>query len=332
MGARILGTGHHVPERVVTNHDLEQIMDTSDEWIRQRTGIEQRRWVVPGTGTAELASHAARKALEAAQLDPEEIDCIVFATLSADYFFPGSGVLLARELGIAERGIPAFDIRNQCTGYLYALQVADAFIRQGIYRRVLVAGAEVHSTGLDHTTRGRDVTVLFGDGAGVTILGPSEDPERGILGIYLHSDGRFAEKLMIEAPTSREQPHISQPMIEAGRAYPSMDGRFVFKNAVRRMPEVVHEALADQGLRPQDVDHWIFHQANLRINEMVARQLELPPERCYRNIHKYGNLSAGAMPALLDEVVREGRIAPGDLICMAGFGSGFTWGSALIRW
>jgi 3-oxoacyl-[acyl-carrier-protein] synthase-3 len=332
MRSRVLGTGHYVPERVVTNHDLEQFMDTSDEWIRQRSGIQERRWVENGVGTAELASHAARSALEMAGLEPSDIDCIVLATLSPDYYFPGSGVLLARQLGIAERGIPAFDIRNQCSGYLYALQIADAFVRQGVYRNVLVAGAEVHSTGIEHATRGRDVSVLFGDGAGVTILGPSDDDARGLLGVHVHSDGRHAEKLMIEAPTSRNEPHITAQMIEDGRAFPVMQGRFVFKNAVVRMPEVVREALAAGGLAIADVDHWFFHQANLRINEMVAKQLELPAERCYNNIQTYGNLSAGSIPALLDQVNRQGKIKEGDLVCMAGFGSGFTWGAALVRW
>ncbi|GIW72898.1 MAG: 3-oxoacyl-[acyl-carrier-protein] synthase 3 [Planctomycetota bacterium] len=332
MRSIVLGTGHYVPPRVVTNHDLAAMFDTSDEWIRQRTGIVERRYVEPGVGPSDLAYEAALPALAMAGLEPAAIDCILFATLHADYQFPGSGVLLARRLGIAERGIPAFDIRNQCSGYLYALQIADAFIRLGLYRHVLIAGAEVHSTGIEFADRGRDVTVLFGDGAGVTILGPGHDPERGVLSVHLHSDGTHAERLMIEAPTARARPHLTPEMIEQGRTFPRMEGRFVFKHAVARMPEAVREALAHHGLQVADIDHWLFHQANLRINEAVAQQLGIAPERCYHNIHKYGNLSAGSIPALLDEVHRAGRLRPGDLVCMAGFGSGFTWGSALVRW
>jgi len=333
MRSVILGTGHYVPDRVVTNKDLEKLMSTTDEWIQQRTGITERRYADPGVGAADLALPAAKRALEAAEMKAEEIDCILFATLSPDLTFPGCGVLLQHKLGISGTTIPAFDIRNQCSGYIYCLQIADAFIRQGLYKRVLVAGAEVHSSGLDFTDRGRDVAVLFGDGAGVTILGPSEDESRGILSTHCRSQGEFAETLMIECPSSRVQPcRITAQMIEDGRVFPKMNGKLVFKNAVTRMPEVVNEALAKNGLSVESVDHWFFHQANMRINEFVSASLGIAPVKVYHNIHKYGNLSAGAIPSLLDEVAREGKIKRGDLVAMAGFGSGFTWASALLRW
>ncbi len=333
MRSCILGTGHYVPDRVVTNKDLEKLMSTTDEWIRQRTGIVERRFVDPGVGPADLAAEASRRALAAAELSASDIDCILFATLSADYQFPGSGVILQRLLGVSDRAIPAFDIRNQCSGYLYCLQIADAFIRQGVYRRVLIAGAEVHSTGLELNDRGRDVAVLFGDGSGATILGPTDDPARGVLSVHCHSQGEFAEELMIEMPSAKLHPvRVNEEMIRNGRVFPKMNGRMVFKHAVTRMPEVVREALERNGSSVGAVDHFLFHQANMRINESVANGLGIPPEKVYHNIHKYGNLSAGAIPSLLDEVVRDGKIKRGDLLCMAAFGSGFTWASALIKW
>lgn len=331
MRSRILGTGHYVPDRVVTNFDLMKLMETSDEWIRQRTGIVERRYAAPGQGTADLAFEAAKAALDAARLEPGDIDCILFATLSPDYQFPGSGVLLQRLLGL--RDIPAFDIRNQCSGYLYCLQIADSFVRQGLYKRVLIAGAEVHSSGIELNDRGRDVAVLFGDGAGVTIVGPSEDPRRGILSTHCHAQGEFAEALMIECPTSKARPvRITHDMIDDGRVFPKMNGKLVFKHAVVRLAEVIEEACRANGVSLREVDHFFFHQANMRINESVAKALEIPPEKLYHNIQKYGNLSAGAIPSLLDEVAREGKIEEGDLCLLAAFGSGFTWASALIRW
>jgi 3-oxoacyl-[acyl-carrier-protein] synthase-3 len=333
MRTVVLGTGHHVPDRVVTNKDLEKLMTTTDAWIQQRTGIAERRFAEPGVGASDLAAIAAKRALAAAEMDASEIDCILFATLSPDYTFPGSGVLLQRALGLSDAAIPAFDIRNQCSGYLYCLQIADAFIRQGLYRRVMIAGAEIHSSGIELKDRGRDVAVLFGDGAGVTILGPGEDETRGVLSVHCHSQGEFAEDLMIECPSSRVQPcRVTTEMIEDGRVFPKMNGKLVFKHAVTRMPEVVNEALSKHGLKVEDVDHWFFHQANMRINEFVSASLGIPPVKVYHNIDKYGNLSAGAIPALLDQVVREGKVKRGDLVAMAGFGSGFTWASALLRW
>jgi 3-oxoacyl-[acyl-carrier-protein] synthase-3 len=333
MRTVVLGTGHYVPPRVVTNKDLEKVMKTTDEWIQQRSGIQERRFAEHGVGASDLAFEAAKRALENAKLDASEIDCIMFATLSPDYTFPGSGVLLQRLLGLSDKTIPAFDIRNQCSGYLYCIQMADAFIRQGLYKKVLIAGAEVHSTGIELKDRGRDVAVLFGDGAGVTILGATDDESRGVLSTHLHSQGEFAEDLMIECPTSRVQPcRITPEMIEDGRIYPKMSGKLVFKNAVTRMPEVVNEALSKNGVSVEQVDHWFFHQANMRINEFVSATLGIAPVKVYHNIHKYGNLSAGAIPSLLDEVARSGKLKRGDLICMAAFGSGFTWASALLRW
>jgi 3-oxoacyl-[acyl-carrier-protein] synthase III len=333
MRSRILGTGHYVPPKVITNKDLEKVMSTTDEWIQQRSGIQERRQVEEGVGTADLGYEAAKNALEAAELKATDLDCILFATLSPDHaLFPGCGVILQHKLGISDTTIPAFDIRNQCSGYLYCLQVADAFIRQGLYKRILVVGAEVHSSGIEYADRGRQVTVLFGDGAGATILGPTEEEGRGVLSIHLHSQGEFETALMTEHPSCRRKPWIKPEMLTDGSMYPTMNGRLVFKHAVTRMPEVVNEALAANGLSVENVDHWLFHQANMRINEAVAAQLGAPPNKIYHNIHKYGNLSAGAIPSLLDEVVRSGKINKGDLLCMAAFGSGFTWASALIRW
>jgi 3-oxoacyl-[acyl-carrier-protein] synthase-3 len=327
----ILGTGHYVPDRVVTNKDLEKLMATSDEWIRQRTGIAERRFAENGTGPADLGFEAARRALEAARLDAAEIDCILFATLNADYQFPGSGLLVQRRLGLKE--IPAFDIRNQCSGFIYSLQVADAFIRQGLYKRILVVGAEVHSTGIELNDRGRDVAVLFGDGAGAAVIGATDDPQRGILSTHCHGQGEFAEELMMECPSAKVSPtRITHEMIDNGRIFPKMNGRLVFKHAVSRLPEVINEALGKNGLALGDIRHFFLHQANMRINEYVAKEMGIDPARIYHNIQKYGNLSAGAIPALMDEVVRAGTVKPGDLCCLAAFGSGFTWASAVLRW
>ncbi len=336
MGVRscVLGTGHSVPDRVVTNKDLEKLMTTSDEWIRQRTGVEERRFAENGVGAADLAFEAAKRALEMASLDPADIDCIIFCTLSPDYHFPGSGVLLQRRLGLSDRGIPAFDIRNQCSGYLYALQVADAFIRLGTYRKVLIAGAEIHSSGIELKDRGRDVAVLFGDGAGVTVLGATDDERRGVLSVHCHSQGEFAEDLMLECPSSKVQPcRITHEMIEDGRVFPKMNGKLVFKHAVTRQPEVIAEAMKANGVESiEAIDHFFFHQANMRFNQWVASSLGIAVSKVYHNIHKYGNLSAGAIPALLDEKVRDETVKRGDLLCLAAFGSGFTWASALVRW
>jgi 3-oxoacyl-[acyl-carrier-protein] synthase-3 len=327
---RITGTGMYVPPRVVTNADLEKRMDTSDEWIVQRTGIATRHHVDPGTGPADLAREASLRALAAAGLEASDLDMIVVASLSPHHEFPGNSAFLQDLLGISE--VPAMDVRCQCTGFLYALAVGRLFVASGQYRRVLVCGTEVHSTGLEFSDRGRDTAVIFGDGAGSVILEPSDCAERGILSVHLHAEGKHAKKLWVEAPGSVFSPRITAQMIEEGRHFPRMDGRFVFKHAVTRMPEVIHEALDHNKCQIADVDLFLFHQANLRINEYVAGQMGIPPERTHHNIQTYGNCSAASIPMALDECVRAGRVERGSLVCMAGFGSGFTWGSALIRW
>ena len=324
----ILGIGHHVPEKIVTNHDLEAMMDTTDEWIRERTGIEQRHFIDGVCGPADLGYHAAVQALDDAGLRAEDVDLIIFATLSSDVDFPGSGVFLQRQLEIP--GVPALDIRNQCSGFIYGLSVADAFIKSGQHKTVLLVGGEVHSTGLNFTTAGRDISVLFGDGAGAVVLGPVDDG-RGILSTHLHADGRHAEDLWMEFPSSRVMPRISPEALAAGRHYPEMKGRRVFKFAVTHLPEVVREGLDANNLTVDDIDMFIPHQANLRINEAVAKQLGLPPEKVFNNIQKYGNTTAASIPIALHEALDAGVIQPGNLVVFGAFGSGYTWASAIIQ-
>jgi 3-oxoacyl-[acyl-carrier-protein] synthase III len=331
--ARITGTGMCVPTRLVTNDDLAKLMDTSDEWIRQRSGIATRYYVEPGQKPSELAQVAVQRALESAGLEPSDIDLIILATLSAEADFPGTSFFLHERLGLTET--PCFDLRAQCSGFVYSLSVANAFVKSGQYRRVLVIGCEIHSTGVDHTTEGREVAVLFGDGAGAVIVEANEDPDdpAEILEVRLHAEGKHADKLWIEAPGSAFQPtRITHELIEQKRHFPRMQGRLVFKHATRRMPEVLLEALSAASLKIEDVDHFLFHQANLRINEFVAQQLGIPPEKCPSNIDRYGNCSAASIPMLLDEGVRAGRIQRGQLVAMTSFGSGFSWTSALVRW
>ena len=327
--SRIVGLGHYVPERVVTNEDLSKLMDTSDEWIQQRTGIKERRWVEGDVGASELAEHAARQALDEAGLQPADLDMVIFATLSPDINFPGSSCLLQKRLGIP--GIAALDIRNQCTGFVYGLSIADQFIRTGAMNKVLVVGGEVHSSGLDISTAGRDVTVLFGDGAGAAVLTATDGPRR-ILGSKLHADGTHYDILMLEAPASRSNPRLTAEMMAARKHYPSMNGQAVFKSAVQRLPEVIHEVLAAEGLTLADLDMLIPHQANLRINEMVARLLKLPGEKVYNNIQRYGNTTAASIPIALHEAVLEGRIREGDHVVLAAFGAGLTWGATALVW
>jgi 3-oxoacyl-[acyl-carrier-protein] synthase-3 len=331
LRARITGTGMYVPERVVTNDDLATLMDTSDEWIRQRSGIEERHYISPGQRPSELAQHAAERALEAAGLDAGDLDCIVLATLSAEADFPGTSFFLQDRLGAGD--VPCFDLRAQCSGFVYSLSVADALVRSGTYRRVLVVGCEVHSTGIDLSTEGRDVAVLFGDGAGAVVVEAGAPGDAaGILAVRLHAEGKYADKLWIEAPGSGFTPtRITPELIAQKRHFPRMQGRFVFKHAVTRMPEVLRETLDVASVKLDDVDHFLFHQANLRINEAVARQLDIPPEKCPYNIDRYGNCSAASIPMLLDEGMRGGRIRPGDLVAMTTFGSGFSWTCALVR-
>lgn len=275
---------------------------------------------------------AARAALADAGVDASEIDCIVYATLSPDYFFPGCGVLVQRELGIGH--VPAFDIRQQCSGFIYGLQMADVFIRAGQYRKILVIGGEVHSRGLDKTTRGRTVSVLFGDAAGAAVVGVSDDPEAGILITRVHSDGSDAECLAMQYPgmAAGRDSYVTHDDVESGRIFPNMEGQKVFKNAVKRMPEVIQEVLDAQGLTVADIDMLIPHQANLRINEMVAKQIGIDASRVHNNIQKYGNTTAATIPLCLSEARAEGKVKKGDLVCLVAFGSGFTWGSVLMRW
>jgi 3-oxoacyl-[acyl-carrier-protein] synthase-3 len=352
--SKIAGIGYHVPERIVTNNDLVKVMDTTDEWIQERTGIEERRYAEKHKETTTtLGAIAARKAIDNAGIQKEDIDFIIFATLSPDYYFPGCGVLLQRELGITGGEAGALDIRNQCSGFLYALSVGDQFIKTGMYKNILVVGAEMHSMGLDYSTRGRNVTVIFGDGAGAVVLQPTEEKGRGILTTHLHSDGTYAEKLSFIAPGSHGGFHnnkleeaidfgfedtqygeifVNKHMLENGQLYPHMEGQFVFKLAVTKFPEVIKEALDKVGLTTADIDMLIPHQANLRISTFVQRRLGLPDEKIWNNIQKYGNTTAASVPIALAEAVEAGAVKKGDLVCLAAFGSGFTWGSALIRW
>jgi 3-oxoacyl-[acyl-carrier-protein] synthase III len=326
-----ISTGYHVPERVVSNHELAETWNTTDEWIRERTGIERRHWVDWGREAgSDLAYRATVRALDRAGMDASELDCIVYATLSPDYFFPGSGVFLQRKLGVA--GIPALDVRTQCSGFLYGLSVADAWIRTGQYRRVLLVGAEVHSTGMSFDPDPDPIQYLFGDGAGAVILGPTEDPERGVLAVQLHADGTHAEKLWCESDASARFPRISHEDLDAGRHYPTMDGATVFRHAVTHMPRSVLATLESQGLNVDQVDLLIAHQANLRINEAVQRRLGLRDDQVYNNIQRYGNTTAATIPIAVDECVQAGRLERGDLLVLTAFGSGFTWGSAVIRW
>ncbi len=330
LRTEFISTGMYVPERVVTNHELESYMDTSDEWIRQRSGIEERRWAAEDEGGSDMAKVATERALEAAGMEVDEIDCIILATLSPDHFFPGTAVFLQRKLGIKD--VPCLDIRNQCTGFIYGLEIADAFIRMGKYRRILLVGTEVHSSGIILSTEGRDTAVLFGDGAAVAILGPSEDGERGVLAVSTHADGRHAEKLWAPAPACVKKPFVTKEMIDEGLTRPYMQGRDVFKHAVTKMPVALHEVLGMAGHTVDELDMVIPHQANMRIAQAVAKGLGLAEEQMYVNIQRYGNTTAASIPIALHECVDEGRIQRGDLVGFTAFGSGFTWGGALVRW
>ena len=331
--AKITGLGHYVPSRVVTNDDLAKLMNTSDEWIQERTGIKERRYIVPGEDSgATMGAAAARMALKNANLEPEDIDFIILGTLSPDMDFPGTGVLVQRELGLDKKGIGALDIRNQCSGFVYGLSIADQFIRTGMYKHILLIGTEIHSTGLEYNDRGRHISVIFGDGAGAAVLSATDEPDTGILTTHLHADGSFAEELAVTAPSSKQSPRLTPEILEDGSIYPVMNGQLVFKNAVRRFPEVIREALAKTGYEPDDIDLLIPHQANLRISEAVRRFMGLPAEKVYNNIMRYGNTTAASIPIAMSEAWQEGKIKSGDLICLAAFGSGFTWASALIRW
>jgi 3-oxoacyl-[acyl-carrier-protein] synthase-3 len=329
--SKIAGLGHHVPEKIITNEYLSKLMDTNNEWIIERTGIEQRRWIDPGKDTAaNMSAKATRMALERAGLSEKDIDFIIFATITPDYFFPGSGVLLERELGL--EGIPALDIRNACSGFIYALSIADQFIKTGMYNTVLVVGAEIQSTALDISTKGRNTAVIFGDGAGAAILQPSDKP--GILSTHLHADGRYAEELYIRDPGSSRPNSERQPdqITDTSTYKVVMNGNQVFKHAIVRFAEAIQEALMANNLKKEDISLLVPHQANLRISQHIQDKLALRNDQVYNNIMRYGNTTAASIPIAMSEAWAEGKIGENDLICLAAFGSGFTWASALIRW
>ncbi len=329
--SKIVGLGHYVPDTVITNQYLTNLMETTDEWIVERTGIKERRWINPAQDTvANMAAKATRMALQRANLTEKDIDFIVFATITPDYFFPGSGVLLQRELGL--ESIAALDIRNACSGFIYALSVADQFIKTGMYKTVLVVGAEIQSTALDISTRGRNTAVIFGDGAGAAILQPADKP--GILSTHLHSDGRFAEELYVKDPGS-SRPHAErQPeqILDTTTFKVVMNGNQVFKHAVVRFMEVIGEALKANNMKKEDINLLVPHQANLRISQYIQEKLALRDDQVYNNIMRFGNTTAASIPIALSEAWAEGRVKENDVICLAAFGSGFTWASALIRW
>lgn len=351
MAAIIKGIGFHVPDQIVTNHDLAEVMDTSNDWIIERTGIQERRYATRHQdSTVSLAAEASKIAIQRAGIDASDIDLIVFATLSPDYFFPGCGVLLQRELGITSTACPALDIRAQCSGFVYAMSVANQFSVAGVYKNILVVGAEVHSMGLDYSTEGRNVTVIFGDGAGAVILQHQPDSERGILATCMHSDGTFAEELAFINPGCHggrygdiakygyddSKPYggtfLTQTMLDTDQIFPQMNGQFVFKNAVQRMPEAVMEVLNKAGYSPTDLKLLIPHQANLRIASFVQHSLRLRDDQVFNNIQRYGNTTAASIPIALCEAWEAGMISEGDLVCLVAFGSGFTWGAVLLRW
>ncbi len=320
----------HVPPRVVTNADLEKLMDTSDAWIVERTGIRERHWVEPGTGATDLALEAARRALADAGRAAADVDLIVFASVSRDYFFPGCGPLLQERLGIGP--IAALDVHNACSGFIYALATADAFVQTGQYRCVMVVGAEVQSTGLNLSTAGRDMAVLFGDGAGAAVVEPAADGARGVLASALHAEGAHARDLWAEAPTSLVMGRLTPAMLAEGRMFPQMNGRQVFKHATTRFPEVIQEALARAGHTLEEVALVVPHQANQRIGDAVAEKLGLPPAKVFQNIQRYGNTTAASIPIALTEARDQGLVKPGDLVVLAAFGGGFAWGAIVMRW
>ena len=332
--SKIAGLGYYVPENVVTNDDLSKIIDTNDEWIQERTGIQERRHIIKGEDTTtSMGVKAAEIVIERSGVAKEDIDFIVFATLSPDYYFPGPGVLVQRDLGL--RTIGALDVRNQCSGFVYALSVADQYIKTGMYKNILVIGSEVHSTGLDMTTRGRGVSVIFGDGAGAAVLSREEDLTKGILSTHLHSEGQHAEELVLKAPGmgGRWVSDILADNDPDDESYfPYMNGQFVFKNAVVRFSEVINEGLQANNLEVSDIDMLIPHQANLRISQFIQKKFGLTDDQVYNNIQKYGNTTAASIPIALTEAWEKGKIKSGDTVVLAAFGSGFTWGSVIIKW
>jgi 3-oxoacyl-[acyl-carrier-protein] synthase-3 len=332
--SKIAGLGYYVPENVVTNDDLSKIMDTNDEWIQERTGIQERRHIIPGEDTTTtMGVKAAKIALERSGVAKEDIDFVIFATLSPDYYFPGPGVLVQRDLGLNTVG--ALDIRNQCSGFVYAVSIADQYIKTGMYQNILVIGSEVQSTGLDMTDRGRSVSVIFGDGAGAAVMTREEDVTKGILSTHLHSEGQHAEELYVKAPGMGGR-WITDILTENDpndeSYFPYMNGQFVFKNAVSRFAEVINEGLEANNLQVSDINMLIPHQANLRIAQFIQKKFKLEDDQVFNNIQKYGNTTAASIPIALTEAWEQGKIKSGDLVVLAAFGSGFTWGSAIIRW
>jgi len=332
--SKISGLGYYVPNNVVTNDDLSKIMDTNDAWIQERTGIQERRHIVKGEDTTTtMGVKAARIAIERSGVAHDDIDFIIFATLSPDYYFPGPGVLVQRDLGLKTVG--ALDVRNQCSGFVYAISIADQYIKTGMYKNILVIGSEVHSAGLDFTDRGRGVSVIFGDGAGAAVLSREEDLSKGILSTHLHSEGQHAEELIVKAPGmgGRWVSDIVADNDPNDESYlPYMNGQFVFKNAVVRFAEVINEGLQANHLNVSDIDMLIPHQANLRISQFIQQKFQLGDDKVYNNIQRYGNTTAASIPIALTEAWEQGKIKSGDLVVLAAFGSGFTWGSAIIRW
>ena len=331
--AKITGMGFHVPENVVTNADLSERMNTTNEWIVERTGINERRHVVSGEDTMnyQLAVEATKKALDDARLGAEDIDLIIYGTLSPDYVFPGDGVLLQRSLPF--KNVAAIDIRAQCSGFVYGLSIADQFIKTGMYKNILLVGSEIHSGGLDFSDNGRHVAVIFGDGAGAIVVSATDEENKGILSTHLHSQGEHAEELAVLDPGFYKKDRVSMEMYEpGGSAFPVMNGQFVFKNAVVRFQEVIMEALEANNLTPSDIDLLIPHQANLRISQYIQKKMGFPDEKVFNTIMKYGNTTAASIPIGLCEARAAGKVNEGDLVCLAAFGSGFTWASALIRW
>jgi len=332
--SKITGMGMYVPENEITNRDLTALMDTSHEWILERTGIESRRHIKKGDGntTATMGVKASRIAIERSGIDKNDIELILFATLSPDYYFPGSGVIVQKELDIPT--CPAMDIRNQCSGFIYALSTADQFIKTGMYKNILIIGSENHSGGLDMTTRGRGVSVIFGDGAGAVVLSRSSSEETGILSTHLHSEGKYAEELSLIGPSTRRwvREIMAANDAEDTSYYPYMNGQLVFKNAVVRFSEVIMEGLQENQMTPDQIDMLIPHQANLRISQFIQKKFGLTDDQVYNNIMRYGNTTAGSIPIAMTEAWEAGKIKSGDLVVLAAFGSGFTWGSALIKW
>jgi len=329
--AKVIGMGHYVPDRVVTNFDLEKIMDTSDEWIKERTGISERRFFDPEKDTvANMAARASLSAAKQAGIEVKDIEFIVLATITPDYFFPGSGVLLQRELGLA--GIGALDVRNACSGFIYALSVADQYIRTNTYKNILVVGAEIQSSALEMNDRGRSVSVIFADGAGAVILQATDNADnQGVLSTHLHADGRFAEELYVRDPGSSRKDRLTKDMIDGPGIRAHMNGNMVFKHAIMKFQEVIHEALEANQLNIDAIDLLIPHQANLRISQFVQKQLGLGDDRVYNNIMTYGNTTAASIPIAMSEAWELEKLKPGDLLCIAAFGSGFTWASSLIK-